>query len=128
MKMTKRPYLPGVLALISEELGEQVAIDLAVARGGREVHIPRNPKGWSALSKIVGLDMAIKLNKLLGHGKLLVPCGSIGGAGGRRAQIIKLLDAGMSHANIAAEVDVHTRTVERVAEAMNDTRQPKPPF
>lgn len=128
MTRQSRHYLPGVLTYIAEEIGEDVAIDLAVARGGREVYIPRNPKANSELSKIVGLDAAVKLNKLLGSGNLLVPCGSVGGAGGRRTRIIKLLKGGMSHANIAAEVDVHTRTVERVAETVKDTRQPKLPF
>ncbi|WP_456387915.1 hypothetical protein [Profundibacter sp.] len=128
MKRQSRHYLPGVLAYIAEEIGEDVAVDLAVARGGREVYIPRNPKLGSELSKIVGLDAAVKLNKLLGSGNLLVPCGSVGGAGGRRTRIIKLLESGMSHANIAAEVDVHTRTVERVAETVKDIRQPKLPF
>lgn len=129
MNMTPpKPYLPGVLAYIAEEIGEQVAIDLATVRGGRTVYIPSNPKADSELSKIVGLGAAIKLNKLLGSGNLLVPCGSVGGAGGRRTRIIELLHGGMSHSNIAAEVDVHTRTVERVAEALKDKRQPKLPF
>lgn len=123
-----KPYLPGVLAYIAEEIGEQIAVDLAVGRGGRAVYIPTNPKADSELSKIVGLDAAAKLTKLLGSGSLLVPCGSIGGAGGRRTRIIELLDVGMSHSNIAAEVDVHTRTVERVALSVKDQRQPKLPF
>lgn len=125
---TPKPYLPGVLAYIVEEIGEQVAIDLATVRGGRTVYIPSNPKADSELSKIVGLDAAVKLNKLLGAGNLMVPCGSVGGAGGRRTRIIKLWNDGMSQSQIAAEVDVHTRTVERVVSSVKDTRQPKLPF
>lgn len=123
-----KPYLPGILGWIAEEISEAVAIDLAKARGGRMVYIPANPKPDSELSKIIGLEAARQLTKLIGTGNLMVPCGSVGGAGGRRAQIIKLWEAGLSQSQIAAEVDVHTRTVERVVASLKDTTQPKLAF
>lgn len=126
--MTKfKPYLPGVLAYISEEIGEDVAVRLAKARGGREVYIARAPKEDGEIAKIVGLDAALKLSGLLGHGTLMVPCGNIVGAGGRRVRIRHRIEdlwqQGMTHAQIAAEVDVHTRTVERVVSALKDSNQ-----
>lgn len=122
-----KPYLPGVLSYISEELGEDLAVRLATARGGREVYIPRDPKAGGELAKLVGLDDAARLSKLLGHGSMMVPCGSITGAGGRRirirVRIEEMWKQGMTHSQIAAEVDVHTRTVERVVAALKDANQ-----
>jgi hypothetical protein len=123
-----KPYLPGVLALIAEEIGEDVAVRLATARGGRAVYIPKIPKPEAELTRIVGLDAVRALCKLLGHGTVMVPCGNIGGAGGRRARIETLWRQGLSHAQIAATVDVHTRTVERVVATLKDTRQQNFPF
>ncbi|MBF9049902.1 helix-turn-helix domain-containing protein [Roseobacter sp. HKCCD9010] len=128
MNKSFKPYLPGVLAMIAEEISEQVAVRLAEARGGRAVYVPKTPKPGSELSQIVGLEAAKQLSKLLGHGTLKVPCGNIGGAGGRRARIETLWHQGLSHAQIAAEVDVHTRTVERVVASLRDDSEPKLPF
>lgn len=128
MNKAFKPYLPGVLALIAEEVGEDVAVRLAEARGGRAIYIPKTPKSNTELSLIVGLDPARELSKLLGHGALMVPCGNIGGAGGRRARIEALWHQGLSQAQIAAEVDVHLRTVERVVASLRDDREPKLPL
>lgn len=127
--MTKvfKPYLPGVLGLISEEIGEKAAIDLAKARGGRTVWIPKNPKPRQSLSGIVGLENARLISKLLGSGNVLIPCGNIGGAAGRRARIEMLLKENkLSNSEIAAEVDVHIRTVERVSTEIGATRNSQP--
>lgn len=123
MREAFKPYLPGVLAYIAEEISEDVAVRLAEKRGGREVYIPRAPSEDCELAKMVGLHATQQLTKLLGHGNLLVPCGNIGGANGRRARIEELWRLGMSQAQIAAEVDVHTRTVERVVSTLKDDRQ-----
>lgn len=128
MNQSFKPYLPGVLALIAEEIGEEVAVRLAEARGGRAIYVPKTPKADAELSQIVGLEAAQQLSKLLGHGTLMVPCGNIGGAGGRRARIEALWRQGLSQAQIAAEVDVHTRTVERVVASLRDDSEPKLPF
>ena len=128
MKQGFKPYLPGVLALIAEEIGEKVAVRLAKARGGREVYIPKSANSENELSAIVGLEAAQSLVSLLGYGTLLVPCGNVGGAGGRRARIEALWRQGLSHAQIAAEVDVHVRTVERVVALLRDDSEPELPF
>ena len=114
--------------MIAEEIGEEVAVRLAEARGGRAIYVPKTPKADAELSQIVGLEAAQQLSKLLGHGTLMVPCGNIGGAGGRRARIEALWRQGLSQAQIAAEVDVHTRTVERVVASLRDDSEPKLPF
>jgi len=118
-----KPYLPGVLALIAEEISVDLAVRLAKARGGREIYIPDGPGPTSTLAELVGLESARNLYKLLGHGKMLVPAGNFSGQTGRRQRIAMLLEQGMSHSLIAAELDVHLRTVERVAASLRDTRQ-----
>lgn len=115
-----RPYLPGVLAYIADEISLDLAVRLAELKGGRETYIPKDPKPDDALSKLVGLENACKLFKLLGNGKLVVPAGNFGGQHGRRQRIAMLLDKGESHSKIASKVDVHLRTVERVAASLRD--------
>jgi uncharacterized protein YerC len=115
-----RPYLPGVLAFIADEISDKLAVRLAELKGGREVYIPKNPGPETSLAKLVGLENACLLYKHLGSGKLLVPAGNIGGQTGRRQRVAMLLDQGLSHSEIAAEVDVHLRTVERVAASLRD--------
>lgn len=123
-----KPWLPGVLGLIATDVDEAAAVRLARARGGRCLYIPAKVRAGDTLSQIVGLDAAERIARLLGPGSVLVPCGSIGGAGGRRARIAALWHAGLSHAEIAAEVDVHARTVDRVVARLRAGRAPELPF
>ena len=81
-----RPYLPGVLAFIADEICVELAVRLAELKGGREIYIPKNPGPETSLAKLIGLENARQLFKLLGSGKLLVPAGNIGGQTGRRGR------------------------------------------
>jgi hypothetical protein len=106
---------------------QYLPLPLAKQRGGREVYIAKNPAPGCSLAKIVGFSNAQALYKLLGSGKMLVPAGNISGQTGRRQRIAMLLDQGLSHSHIAAEVDVHIRTVERMSAELRrpkDQRQP----
>ena len=123
-----RPYLPGILGEIAEHIGEDVALRLAAERGGRAVFIPKYPGPCCALGKIVGVQAARQIVDLLGSGSVMVPCGHLRGAAGRRTKIIALWQSGMSQSNIAAEVDVSLSTVERTIARMRDDRQPELPF
>jgi DNA-binding NarL/FixJ family response regulator len=123
MSPKRKPYMPGILGYIAREVGEDVAQSLALARGGRAINIPSVPKHESALSKIVGLKAAQEISILLGAGTVNVPCGDFAGAGGRRARIAQLWAAGLTQSQIAAEVDVALRTVERVVAAEKDQNQ-----
>lgn len=115
-----KPYLPGVLALVAKEIGIDCAIALAKARGGRSLWIPKDPQPDNVISQIVGHKDAVAVSNLLGCGNVMIPCGNIAGAAGRRARIEKLLRDGMPQGQIAAEVDVHIRTVERLAAELRD--------
>ncbi len=126
--MSRAEHLTGILMEIAEELGDGVALTLSKERGGREIYIPKNPKPTHELSKVVGLEAAESLSKMLGHGNLEIPCGPMRGEAGRRSRIKDLWNSGKSNAQIAAEVDVHIRTVERVVASIKSDDQLDLPF
>lgn len=128
MAQNPKPYLPGVLALIAEEVSEAAAVKLAQERGGRMVWIPKNPKPDGTLAKMVGIDAATKISALLGQGDLKVPSGSLGGATGRRYRIEEMFNRGLSNSAIAEAVDVDLRTVERTVAKLRNAQQPGLPF
>lgn len=128
MNSNPKYYLPGVLSEIAEHIGQDVAVKLCLARGGREVWVPEKPKAGDVLSKIIGLHAAKLLSKLKGAGNMPVPQGNLRGEGGRRLRILDLHEQGLSQSNIAAEVDVSLRTVERVLAGRANPNQPKLPF
>ena len=128
MSKPSKYHLPGVLGLIASEVGEDVAVKLAKARGGRVIFVHHKPTENSVLAVIVGLEPARAIAKLLGRGSVMVPCGNIGGAGGRRARIEAMWRTGASHSEIAATVDVHLRTVERIVAGLRDDAQLNFPF
>lgn len=121
-----KPYLPGILRLIADAIGEEMAVLLARKKGGRVVYVPKQPKPEHALVQVLGMENVMRLRDVTGWGEFLVPLGNIGGAQGRRNRIEALLKQGKSHSEIAASVDVHVRTVERVSQEMAEmTRQLK---
>ncbi|MGV6840001.1 MAG: helix-turn-helix domain-containing protein [Planktomarina sp.] len=128
MSYMPKPYLPGILALIAEHVSEDAAVKLAKARGGRTIWIPGHPKDDHALCKIVGLDNAKSILKVLGAGQVIVPCGSFAGAEGRKRRIVELWQAGLSGEQIATELDVHVRTVFRTIEGLDLERQKQLPL
>lgn len=113
-----KPYLPGLLDLIADEIAVGVAVSLAKEFGGREIYIPKSVKEGGELSKLLGHENAQKLAKLLGSGQLKVPAGNFGGEAGRRQQIAMRLDQGLTQDQVAKDLDVSLRTVERVARKM----------
>lgn len=121
-------YFVGILSRIAEEIGPDVAIALAMARGGREIYVPKRPKPDDTLSQIVGLPAAKQLQHLIGEGRHRIPLGSFGGQGGRQQRILALWRNGKSQSEIAAEVDVSLRTVERILGKRPDPNQPELPL
>ena len=115
--------LTGVLSQIADELGEEVAVKLALVRGGRTVYIPSQVTPDCLLAQIVGLDAAFGIAQMFGAGYLLIPQGGIRGRGATHRQIKALYKQGLSQEKIADRVDVHIRTVERVIAGMRDDRQ-----
>jgi DNA-binding NarL/FixJ family response regulator len=132
MTTNAKPFLPGVLGWIAEDISENVAVKLATSCGGREVYIPKVIASNTRLAQIMGHKDAKALLSLLGHGTLLVPHGSFGGQIRRteklHERIRDLRTQGRTNSQIAAEVDVHIRTVERVFEDKPDPRQSQLPL
>ncbi len=121
-------YLPGVLGYIAEEIGEEIAVQLAKSFGGRAVYLPKEPRADGRLARKIGLANAQRLSNLLGAGDLLVPCGDFAGNAGRKRCIEALHLEGLSHSQIAEELDVHIRTVERTVAKLRASNQSMLPF
>lgn len=114
MSRAPRPYLPGILRTIADEVSEEAAVKLAQSRGGRTVWVPQTPKQNSALTLIVGLDAARGISRLFGDSDLEVPQGSLRGPKARHAIVRDLAAQGLSKAQIADRVDLTTRTVRTI--------------
>lgn len=115
----------GILGMIEQSAGEKVAQRIAMSFGGTEISITTHKK--SVLVRTVGLDAAAALERDLGRGKLLIPMGNLRGQRGRQAAAARMLTQGATQGQVAQTVDVHERTVRRVAEKMRDAK-PLPLF
>lgn len=116
--------LIGVLIDIAEATDEVVAVKLATEFGGTHINIPKNPNENSKLAKIIGLDNLKKLVKEFGYGEILIPMGGFRGAKARRANAVKMLEDGVPHTKIAKDLDLHVRTVERIAATLRRKNKP----
>lgn len=110
-----KPHLPGLLTLIADETSIELAIKVATKYGGTQIYIAKNILESSELAVDLGFEDAINLQKCLGSGQVLIPKGNFSGEAGRRQQIAMALDQGLTHDQVAKKLDVHIRTVERVA-------------
>lgn len=81
-------------------------------------------KSDGVLNKKLGQENAVKIAKLFGSGDLLVPCGDVAGAAGRKARIAELYLKGMSQSQIAAHLGVYIKTVSRATARLRDEEQP----
>lgn len=104
----------GVLADIENIIGVDATIKIAVECGGSHIFIPKKPSEKSGLVQLIGLENVEKLIKDFGTGEVLVPMGHFRGAGKKRARIAKMIEQGTPYDKIARQMDVHTRTVERI--------------
>jgi hypothetical protein len=128
MNAQPKYYLPGVLNLIAEKLGEEVAVTLAEQKGGVEAYVPATVTEDCELAQVVGFENAQRLKDLLGVGQFIVPLGNIGGTGARNERCRQLYAQGLTHAAIAREVGCHVRTVERATAGMPSPRQNQLPL
>lgn len=115
----------GLAAELVDLIGEPATLKLLAARGGTEITIPQRIDG-SQLAGIVGHDAAMRMAEHFGAGKLVLPTGSARGAGGRRAEAMRLLRRGHSLREVALACGLHTRTItnyRRQLRADDDARQ-----
>ncbi|HEY0155475.1 MAG TPA: helix-turn-helix domain-containing protein [Longimicrobium sp.] len=98
-----------VHAQISDVIGEELAVKISEAFGGRELYIAHKPPARSTLVTVVGQLAAVKLARAFGGVSFKIPLGP-----GRRARIVRLLSAGKSKREVARELACTQRTVARV--------------
>lgn len=105
---------PKTMVPIVDVIGEQAALRLVEAFGGREINFPQNPRAESPISKVIGHDAACRLARDWGWGSFLVPlCARLKKAR-RDEAILKATREGASVRKLAAQHGVHIRTIRRV--------------
>ena len=102
--------LPGVLGEVEAAVGREVALELALQFGGRDLHIPSPDYLLShpghPLVRAWGPETAVTLATALGSGPIYVPWA-------RRDLVLHLAGAGRSTREIAARLRVSVATVRR---------------
>lgn len=106
----------GILADIEAVIGTTATLKLVSERGGTKISIPKKPTEKCLLVQIIGFDLAEKLSLEFGSGDILIPMGHFKGMGRKKVLAAKMLEQGLSSNTIAAELDIHERTVRRVKE------------
>lgn len=106
----------GILADIENVIGTAATLQLVKERGGTKISIPKKPTEKCQLVHIIGLQLAKKLSLEFGTGDILIPMGHFKGMGRKKVLAAKMLEQGFSSNTIAAELDIHERTVRRVKE------------
>jgi hypothetical protein len=98
-------------AMLLSALGEDGFVALTKQLGGRRIYVPVRPRGDDALVRVIGLERAAKLSRVLGGEKLAVPM--LAGQH-RRTEILKWKSRGLSCHAIAVNLGCTVRWVQRV--------------
>ncbi|MBE0529518.1 MAG: hypothetical protein IH626_01740 [Rhodospirillales bacterium] len=112
--MADRPYLPGILAQVADEIGEAKALEFAHKLGGTEIHLKATFTEDDKLVRAMGMETARRIVNALGPGPLLVPMAAGMRRARRNARIAELRARGETIATLALGAGVHERTVYRV--------------
>jgi hypothetical protein len=102
-----------VLGAIEEATDSETASKIAEVLGGTEITLSPRPYPDSLLSQWVGVEIAAKIGRHLGRGKILIPMGRAFQRERLRAAIIRLAGAGIGRQEIARRLRCHVRTVHR---------------
>ena len=108
--MSAAAPLPGVLAEIAEVAGREAALELAIAWGGTDIHVPkpehltRNPQ--HPLARLLNFGRAARIARRFGGGQVYLPRA-------RRACALHLAAKGTSSAEIAARLGCTPHSVRR---------------
>ena len=113
------------LEQVRETIGLDVASKLAKSFGGIRVHIPANPSFRSPVSKVVGIEAAQAIAKLIGRGVYYIPMPVTKYA--RRIDAVEaLILAGRSTSEIARELDCSERSIYTARARLADLGRLKP--
>lgn len=120
------PSPSGVLADIAQIIGQTAADAICKSFGGIEIYIPK-PEAINdnhPLAIAVGVELAQKLAKDLGRGKLNIPQGIHSSANQTKLKIKHLANEGLSAPKIARKLGITERWVRyRLAEIKVDIGQ-----
>ena len=101
---------PGIAGEIEEIIGRELTTLLLRRSGGCQINIPKKARS-SKLAQVIGEEATEALIREIGHGRIVLPCGSLRGTKRRRADAIAMLRNGASLQQVAQACDMHTRTV-----------------
>lgn len=118
--MSDTAPLPDLLTRIAEAAGESAALLVAKKFGGRPLYLPRaqDLKPDHRLAELVGIERAKAICAELGRGEVILPRGPFSSVGEVRRRVAEMLGQGKSHSAIALALNLHIRTVEKIAERM----------
>lgn len=119
--------LPDILARIADAAGEEAALLVAKAFGGRPLYIPlaRDLDEDHRLARLVGIERARAICRELGRGDFILPRGPFSSIEETKRRVAEMLAQKKSHASIALAMNLHIRTVEKIASRLRgrDDRQ-----
>ena len=94
---------------LAEQIGEDAALKLVEAYGGRRVYIPHQPIANDVLTSSIGLAAAIRLSQIYGGDRLEVPNPTP-----RKVRVLELRSNGLSVDAIARKLGCTRRRVFQV--------------
>ncbi len=116
--------LPGLLAVIADIAGKDVALEIARSRGGTRVTIPARAEPGHWLTSLVGMDVADRICRGLAtinaDGRLdgvrdeVIPLGPVSVMRLARQRAAKAIENGASAREAAREAGLHERTIWRM--------------
>ena len=106
---------------LSAMIGADAARTLSVARGGVPFYVPKEADSRHLLARIVGVRGLISLSAEFGGEYITVPNGRK--ADPYKPAVLRALEKGESHADIALRLGVTERYVRALAASMPQTRQ-----
>ena len=115
-------HLPDILARIADAAGEEAALLVAKVFGGRPFYVPlvRELDEAHRLVALVGMERARSICVELGHGDVILPRGPFSSNAERVRQVEAMIAARKSHAAIALALNLHIRSVEKIAARLRD--------
>lgn len=125
-------YLPALLAEIAEVAGLPAALAIAEAKGGINAHFPAHAPDGHWLVECVGRKRADRLcahfrtTRQSGAGvTLLVPLGPRNFYARARRRAMELTEEGASREEVAQQLGVHVRTIQRHRGRLRDLQSRK---
>ena len=98
---------------LQDVIGEDMARVLCQTRGGVTIYVPKTARQEHELTRYIGMTGLRSLSAVYGGEVIVVPNYRRGKP--RKAEIIRLLERGLSMRDIALQLDVTERYVEHIA-------------